>query len=247
MKIIGISGKKQSGKNTFANYVNGSILQKYGLVDDFSINKEGQLQVKTEDAHGKKDWGILDITRKDDEFCSYAKDNIWPFVKVYHFADYLKKISIDLFDLTPQQVYGSDADKNTLTPYSQHGWRKHKTTTLPPMSAREFLQYLGTDVMREIKDTIWVDYTIKLIQQEQPALALIPDVRFPNEVNAIHKAGGYVLRLDREVYSSTHHCETALDNDNFCWEDFDDVLRNHKLSVKEFCNKIEELNKVWSV
>ena len=104
MKIIGISGKKQSGKNTFANYVNGSILKKYGLVDDFSINKEGQLQVKTENAHGKKDWGILDITRKDDEFCSYAKDNIWPFVKVYHFADYLKKICVDLFDLTPQQV-----------------------------------------------------------------------------------------------------------------------------------------------
>ena len=24
-KIIGISGRKQSGKNTFANYVNGSI------------------------------------------------------------------------------------------------------------------------------------------------------------------------------------------------------------------------------
>ena len=50
MKIIGISGKKQSGKNTFANYVNGSILKKYGLVDDFSINKEGQLQEDAEEA-----------------------------------------------------------------------------------------------------------------------------------------------------------------------------------------------------
>ena len=233
MKIIGISGKKQSGKNTFANYVNGSILKKYGLVDDFSINTEGQLQVKTEDAHGKKDWGILDITRKDNEFCSYAKDNIWPFVKVYHFADYLKKICVDLFDLTPQQVYGTDEDKNTLTPYGK--------------TAREFLQSFGTDIMRSIKDTVWVDYTLKLIQQEQSALALIPDVRFPNEVNAIHKAGGYVLRLDREVYSSTHNCETALDNDKFCWDDFDDVLRNHDLSIQEFCKKIEELNKVWSV
>ena len=101
-----------------------------------------------------------------------------------------------MFDLTPQQVYGTDEDKNTPTPYGK--------------TAREFLQSFGTDIMRSIKDTVWVDYTLKLIQQEQSALALIPDVRFPNEVNATHKAGGYVLRLDREVYSSTHNCETAL-------------------------------------
>ena len=39
--------------------------------------------------------------------------------------------------------------------------------------------------MRSIKDTMWVDYTIKKIKQEQSSVAIIPDVRFPNEVHAI--------------------------------------------------------------
>jgi hypothetical protein len=247
MKIIGISGKKQSGKNTFANFVNGSILSQYGLVDDFSINTDGALEVKTEDMRGKKDWGILDVTRKDNEFCSYALENIWPFVKVYHFADYLKKIAIDLFDLKPQQVYGSDTDKNSLTPYSQHGWRKHNTTTLPPMSARAFLQYLGTDVMREIKDSIWVDYTIKQIKAEQAGIALIPDVRFPNEVEAIKEAGGCVVRLTREAYASEHHCETALDSNNFDWKEFDYIIDNHDMSIEQLGLEVEKLKQVWSI
>ena len=233
MKIIGISGKKQSGKNTFANFVNGSILHQYGLIDDFVVNTGGLLEVKTEDAHGKKDWGILDVTRKDPEFCSYAIENIWPFIKVYHFADYLKKISIDLFDLTPEQVYGTDVDKNTPTNYD--------------MTARQFLQFLGTDVMRKIKDSIWVDYTIKQIQREKSGVALIPDVRFPNEVKQIKEAGGCVIRLTREAYASEHHCETALDRENFDWNEFDYIIDNHDTSIEQLGLEVEKLKQVWSI
>lgn len=233
MKIIGISGKKQSGKNTFANFVNGAILHQYGLIDDFVVNTGGLLEVKTEDAHGKKDWGILDVTRKDPEFCSYAVENIWPFIKVYHFADYLKKIAIDLFDLTPEQVYGTDADKNTPTNYD--------------MTARQFLQFLGTDVMRKIKDSIWVDYTIKQIQQEKSGVALIPDVRFPNEVKQIKEAGGCVIRLTREAYASEHHCETALDRENFDWNEFDYIIDNHDTSIEQLGLEVDKLKQVWSI
>ena len=129
MKIIGISGRKQSGKNTVANIMAGKVLKENLMVEDFVINDKGELQVKTEDAYGKSGWGILDITRKDEEFSSYAEPNIWPLVKMYHFADYLKTICVDLFDLTNEQVYGTDEDKNTQTPYG--------------MTARDFLQYLS--------------------------------------------------------------------------------------------------------
>ena len=233
MKIIGISGKKQSGKNTFANFVNGSILEQYGLVDKYTINNKGLLEVKTENVHGKKDWGILDVTRKDEEFCNYAVENVWPFVKVYHFADYLKKICIDLFDLTPEQVYGTDKDKNTPTNYD--------------MTSRQFLQYFGTDIMRKIKDSIWVDYTIKQIKEEQAGIALIPDVRFPNEVKQIKEAGGCVVRLTREAYASEHHCETALDNNNFDWKEFDYIIDNHDMSIEQLGLEVEKLKQVWSI
>lgn len=231
MKIIGISGRKQSGKNTAANYINGDILKKMGMVNDFSINKDGELEIKTSDMYGNVGWGIFDVTRKDEEFVDYANTSLWPYVKVYHFADYLKKICVELFDLTPIQVYGSDSDKNTMTNYG--------------MTAREFLQYFGTNVMRKIKDTIWVDYTIKNIVSENSLVALIPDVRFPNEIDAIHDAGGIVIRLTRDSHKSCHECEKALDAENFDWNKFDIVIDNNTTSMDELVELLSKNSNLW--
>lgn len=238
--IIGISGKKQSGKNTAANYITGSILKSIDMVQDFSINNQGQLEIKTTNAGGAVGWGIFDATRKDIQFLRYASQELWPYTKIYHFADYLKQICVDLFDLSPEQVYGTDEDKNTKTKI-----RKQKSRT--NMTAREFLQFFGTDVMRKIKDSIWVDYTIKLIQQEQSAVSIIPDVRFPNEVMAIKKAGGCIIRLDRNVHCSDHKCEKALDQENFSWDEFDYIIKNNDLDISQLCNHLESIQKLWGI
>ena len=68
--IIGISGRKQSGKNTVANIINGEILKERNLIDDYKINDQGQLVIKTRDAN-QVDWGVLDVTRKDEAFSEY--------------------------------------------------------------------------------------------------------------------------------------------------------------------------------
>tara|TARA_B100001564_G_C20664317_1_gene683020 strand:+ start:1820 stop:2560 length:741 start_codon:yes stop_codon:yes gene_type:complete len=238
MKIIGISGRKQAGKNTVANYITGCIIKDLNMVLDFDISNKGELEIETQNSSGQRGWGIFDITRKDTDFVSYADKELWPHVKLYHFADPLKELCINLFDLTPNQVYGTDEDKNTSTPYTQNGW-KHD------MTAREFLQYFGTDVMRKIKDTVWVDYTLKLIQEEQSSVALIPDVRFPNEIDAIQKAGGIVLRLTRDAYSDNHRCESALDRDNFDWSKFDHVIDNDT-DVAGLIKILEEQKHIWS-
>lgn len=231
--IIGMSGRKQSGKNTAANYLSGSILKSKGMVQDFQIDSEGNLLIKTTDRNQNVGWGVFDLTRKDFQFTSYAEKEIWPYVKIYHFADYLKKISIELFDLTPQQVYGTDEDKNTETPYG--------------MTSREFLQYLGTDVMRKIKDTVWVDSTLNTIKKENTEVAIIPDVRFPNEVKAIHQAGGIVVRLTRDPHESEHGCETALDADKFNWDEFDYVVDNSNSDIDKLIVDMQQLQKKWGV
>tara|TARA_B100000085_G_C18370953_1_gene442346 strand:- start:49 stop:744 length:696 start_codon:yes stop_codon:yes gene_type:complete len=217
--IIGIAGRKQSGKNTVANIINGEFLKKQELVRDYKIDNQGQLVINTTDAQGNEGWGVFDVTRRDEEFKRYAELEIWPYVKIYHFADPLKLMAMNLFDLEEKQVYGSNDDKNTSTPYGK--------------TAREFLQYLGTDVMRKIKDTVWVDYTIKLIQQENSKISIIPDVRFPNEVNAIKKAGGIVVRLTRDPYKDKHECESSLDKSVFDWSKFDIVIENHETNIEK--------------
>ncbi len=230
-KIIGISGRKQAGKNTVANIINGDVIKRLEMVEDFAIDNSGQLNIKTVNQQGESGWGVFDVLRKDAEFLDYAEKSLFPYVKVYHFADYLKKICVELFDLTPQQVYGTDDDKNTETPYD--------------MTAREFLQYFGTDVMRKIKDTIWVDRAIKTIKEEESAVAIIPDVRFPNEVDAIHKAGGVCLRLTRDPYESEHTCECALDHDVYDWDNFDGIVHNGKYELKDLVTQLETFNWMW--
>ena len=239
MNIIGISGRKQSGKNTAANYIAGSILKAKNMVQDFVITDEGSLSIKTTDSNNNVGWGMFDLTRKDEAFVSYAEQEIWPFVKIYHFADPLKSIAIELFDLKPEQVYGSDEEKNTSTPYTQNGW-KHQ------MTAREFLQYFGTEVMRDIKDSIWVDYTMKRIAREQSSVSVIPDVRFPNEINAIKEAGGIVIRLTRDPFGSDHDCEKALDAKSFDWNQFDHIVDN-KGDIDQLLNDLNKLQKKWGI
>ena len=96
MKIVGISGRKQSGKNTVANIMNGVILKQRGLITDYKINDKGQLLIRTVDSNLIEGWGILDVTRKDSAFVEYAESELWPFVKIYHFADYLNKGSASI-------------------------------------------------------------------------------------------------------------------------------------------------------
>jgi hypothetical protein len=245
VKILGISGKKQSGKNTVANYINGYILKEKGLIQDFIIDNNGQLNILTTDNEGVSGWGIFDVTRKDQAFCEYAHINLWPYVKVYHFADLLKEISMSLFGLSYEQVYGTDAQKNTKIGIMWEDMPENKENNKGEMTSREFLQHFGTNVIRKIKNEAWVDSTIKRISEEKTQLAIIPDVRFPNEVEAIHRVGGSVMRLTRNIANSNHKCECALDESNFDWNKFDKVIDNNGLSIKQLSDLLSTLTYIW--
>ena len=53
-RIIGISGRKQSGKSTTANYINGDILLQREMVQNFEIDEDGKLLIKTVMEDGSK-------------------------------------------------------------------------------------------------------------------------------------------------------------------------------------------------
>ena len=246
-KIIGISGKKQSGKNTVANYICGDVLHTLGMVKDFSLGEHGELVVKTSDSSGTVGWGVFDLLRKDADFVEYAEKELWPYVKIYHFADPLKQLCCDLFDIPESQLYGSNQAKNQVT---QYNWKDMPTATQGVehnLTVRDFLQYFGTDLMRCIKDTVWVDYVLKKIAQEDPAIALIPDVRFPNEIDAIKNAGGVAMRLDRNILESEHACEVSLDNDKFDWNKFDIVVNNDGQTLDQLQNDLKQINQLWDI
>lgn len=65
------------------------------------------------------------------------------------------------------------------------------------LTPRWVLQYWGTDVCRVgFHDDIWIASLENKIRKTQDDI-VISDVRFPNEINAIHNAGGTVIRIKR--------------------------------------------------
>lgn len=278
-RIIGISGKKQAGKTTSANWLHGLVLKERGLVEDFNVSLDGKLAIETFFEVGVKDWGVFDVERTDDAFLDYAEENMWPYVKMYSFADTLKNLAVHLFNIRPEQVYGSEADKNSLTQFRwenmpgivtkevlEEEWGNILCDWLPndheygtkemqeglarinltyhaagPMTAREFMQFFGTEIMRKMYPNIWVDNTIKRILAEGSELAVIPDVRFPNEVESILENGGEVIRLTRVYEEDDHASETCLDPHNFDQSKFTHIIENANVGMDGLFNKLTKI------
>lgn len=157
----------------------------------------------------------------------YFNGTIAPFnkAKIYNFADPLKKdICMNILGLTYEQCYGDDNNKNELTNIVWNDVR---------LTAREVMQFVGTDIFRKMKTDVWAGATINKIQQERPELAIIADCRFPNEVEAVKNAGGLVIKLNRNPFNSDHTSEKALDNDVYPAANFDLVIYNDILTIPE--------------
>ena len=243
-RIIGFSGAKQSGKTTCCKFLHGYQMRLFDSIEKFLMDTDGNLIINAiymdDKGEETKGLGILDIERRDAEFIEYASTKIWPFVQSFSFADPLKAISMQLFGLTEEQCFGSDEQKNTPINIKWENMPLIGDRT-GFMSAREFLQYFGTDVCRRIKDSIWVDSCIKRILQSGTEMAIVPDVRFPNEVKAIQEAGGKVIRLDRKPREDGHPSEVALDT----YKGFDYYIKNHDMTIDETNMKLLDVLKEW--
>lgn len=145
--------------------------------------------------------------------------------KTYSFADPLKKdICMNILGLSYEQCYGTDEDKNTLTDLE---WDNKKLT------AREAMEIIGTDIFRRLKNNVWVDATINKIKRDNVDLAIIPDCRFPNEVDSILDHSGYVIRLTLDLFNSQSNSEKALDENNYDWNKFSFIINNQKMTIDE--------------
>jgi hypothetical protein len=125
------------------------------------------------------------------------------------FADTLRECLYALNPLVPRRIVGLPEKTERLQDLvDEVGWDKAKQQP----EVRALLQRLGTDVGREILGTnIWVDTTLAKIQIGHRCV--ITDVRFPNEMAAISKLGGKLVRIMRYGYGpvNNHPSETALD------------------------------------
>jgi hypothetical protein len=162
--------------------------------------------------------------------------------KLYNFADALKQdICINILGLTYDQCYGDDTEKNSLTsilwqdmPGYDISWTYSSDYHLSGfMTARQVMQFIGTDIFRKMKNNIWSTSVLNKINNEKPNIAFIADCRFPDEVDAVKNSGGIVVKLTRQPFESDHISEKALDAEFYDQKNFDIILDNKSLSISE--------------
>jgi hypothetical protein len=207
--IVGLSGRKQSGKDTVANYV----------VNHFPERQSSVAQ---------------------------------PSVKLYSFAHLLKKnLCMDILGLSWEQCNGTDEQKNTKTNYKWSDFpldmRKNHTRTemvrgterkiylSGHMTARQVMQFVGTDMFREyFGENIWVEATLKQIQKDDTSICIVTDARFPSEVNSIIYNDGIVIRLNRNIFpEDSHASETSLDSYDFVSTKNCHLVENRNMKISE--------------
>lgn len=86
------------------------------------------------------------------------------------------------------------------------------------------LQFVGTDLIRKKDPDYWFNVLEKRIRADNPEVAVITDIRFPNEAEWVHRNNGALVKIVRLMHDGTayispdrdpnHPSETALDNYN---------------------------------
>ena len=178
------------------------------------------------------------------------RQNQHPVVLRFAFGGYLKQVCTSLFGLSYTQCWGTQQDKDTPTgllwerfPIPDQEKPRHEG----PMTAREVLQYFGTNVIRQIDPDAWVRQLLRrTIPGSRPDIALITDARFPNEVDAVLEAGGKVIRLTRTPSPEDQALsEIALEPDVYDWSRFSAVIDNAHLTLQETHDEVWRVTAPW--
>lgn len=101
----------------------------------------------------------------------------------------------------------------------------------PGVTGRKVLETVGA-AMRSLNENFWVDLALE--RTFYIPLVVIPDTRYENEVEAIRKLGGKIVRVNRPGCQRTGH-----ESDN--WDKLDvDYEIDNSGTLEEFHQKIKE-------
>lgn len=140
-------------------------------------------------------------------------------VLITHYADLLKYLCRSLFD-----------------------WDGKKDE-----KGRHLLQYVGTEIVRNQDPDFWVDFLVKIFTlfNEEWDFVIIPDCRFPNEINKLSDFDVTSVRITRPGYENglteeakNHLSEIALDDYRFDYTLVNCGTENYNKTVSEFIDKI---------
>jgi len=251
-QIIGFVGNQQSGKNTACNYILGLKLLELGYSQKIRITEQGILEVSDIlGQYGETEW--LSFDTDIDQSALYSS-GLQQYIKIYAFADHIKEIATKIFGIPPDMIYGTDEQKNQLTSLLWEDMPGVITVEIPQddvnavllscltyhkpglMTGREFMRYFGTEICRKMYNSIWIDSLVSRIETEAPEIALISDVRFINECQALSTYGAHLIMLKRNLNPNAEH---ASEKEVYLSKDMvHHTIDNSKDDIKKFNQKL---------
>lgn len=134
-------------------------------------------------------------------FIGSGKDTAADYLVNFHgfrrdsFANTLKDAVATVFGWDRTLLEGRTAEARAWREQVDEWWATR--LGMPNLTPRWVLQYWGTDVLRNaFHDDIWIASLENKMRKTGDNI-VISDVRFPNEITAIHNAGGIVVRVKR--------------------------------------------------
>ena len=125
------------------------------------------------------------------------RDKNFADIQIVHFADTLKETAQVLFRISEWETNTQEGKKTTIDWIGK--------------TVRELLQGIGQGLRDAIDPNLWVK--ILFANTEGWSHYIIAAVPYPNEVYAIKKRNGVLIRIDRKgAGAGNHSSETALDN-----------------------------------
>lgn len=145
----------------------------------------------------------------------------------YSLADPIKEVCKHMFLFDDEQLWG--AEKDVVDP--RYG-----------KSPREVMQRLGTDFVRDwIGDDFWIN-RMRTWADSHNRNIVVADVRFQNEVDAIHAMGGHVLLLSRPSLGPSIDCHKS----EACQLNLVDVRLENKYTVPDLqAQLVMVLQELW--
>ncbi len=237
-KFIVLSGKKQAGKTTCANFIKTYLEKQYITTKKLKVSKSA-----------KEEWdetGVMTLPG-----LIGRPTNL---IKITSFASPIKEFCLNVIGLSEKQIYGTDEQKNSDThikwdtmpdeiqkrydyPHRLKTIRRSLGSKidlpLPSkfMTAREVMQIFGTDVMRTFFDyDIWAKAPFQK-DYGTTQVIIIDDCRFPNEADMALKNDAILIRLGRNRLHDTHASEIAMDD--YDTHNYTYTIENQNISLEE--------------
>lgn len=120
--------------------------------------------------------------------------------QVFALADTLKRMAMDIWGFTEEQVYGDASIKES--PDLRTG-----------ITPRWALQKLGQAARDHLTDDVWIRALLRRWGHTESGLWVVEDVRYRNEVTALRGQNAVIFRLTRTDLprGDTHPSETEID------------------------------------